>query len=130
AVLLASNGYGADSGLVAKHMPEIAPATYHGSETSRGDALRIGERIGAATAFLDAYQGHGALAAKSASLLGWATLMHGGVMLDATGHRFAKETSGYSEFGPFLAARPGATGWVVYDQRIRQLCESFTDFRQ
>jgi fumarate reductase flavoprotein subunit len=130
AVLLATNGYGADRELVAQHMPEIATATYHGSETSRGDALRIGTGLGAATAFLDAYQGHGALAAKSATLLGWATIMHGAIMLDTTGHRFAKETSGYSEFGPFLAARPGATGWVVYDRRVHDLCEPFTDFRQ
>jgi len=130
AVLLATNGYGADKRLVAEHMSDIAAATYHGSETSRGDALRIGERLGAATAFLDAYQGHGALAAKGATLLGWATIMHGAIMLDTTGHRFAKETSGYSEFGPYLASRPGATGWVVYDRRVHDLCEPFTDFRQ
>lgn len=130
AVLLATNGYGADRDLVAKHMPEIAAATYHGSETSRGDALRIGTRLGAATAYLDGYQGHGALAAKAATLLGWATIMHGAIMLDSTGHRFAKETSGYSEFGAYLAARPGATGWVVFDRRVHDLCEPFTDFRQ
>lgn len=130
AVLLATNGYGADKALVAEYMPEIATAVYHGSETSRGDALRIGERLGAATAFLDAYQGHGALAAKGATLLGWATIMHGAIMLDTTGRRFAKETSGYSEFGHYLAGRPGATGWVVYDRRVHDLCEPFTDFRQ
>lgn len=130
AVLLATNGYGADSDLVRQHMPDIAAATYHGSETSRGDALRIGERHGAATAFLDAYQGHGALAAASSTLLGWATIMHGGIMLDTTGRRFGKETAGYSEFGPALAARPGATGWIVYDRRVHELCEPFTDFRQ
>ncbi|KHL11982.1 UNVERIFIED_CONTAM: fumarate reductase, partial [Mumia flava] len=58
AVLLATNGFGADPDLVAQHLPEIAGATYHGSEGSTGDALRIGERLGAATAYLDAYQGH------------------------------------------------------------------------
>jgi fumarate reductase flavoprotein subunit len=130
AVLLATNGYGADRTLVQRYMPDIAAATYHGSETSRGDALRIGQRLGAATAFLDAYQGHGALAAGASTLLGWATIMHGGVMLDRTGHRFGKETSGYSEFGPWLAARPGAVGWVVYDRRVHDLCLPFTDFRQ
>ncbi|MFW0785987.1 FAD-binding protein [Gordonia sp. CPCC 206044] len=130
AVLLATNGFGADHAMVDKHMPEIASATYHGSETSRGDALRIGTKLGAASAYLDAYQGHGALAAKSATLLGWATIMHGAIMLDTTGHRFAKETSGYSEFGPYLAQRPGATGWVVFDRRVHDLCLPFTDFRQ
>jgi fumarate reductase flavoprotein subunit len=130
ALLLATNGYGADPGLVATHLPEIATAVYHGSEESRGDALRLGERLGAATAFLDAYQGHGALAAKAATLVGWATIMHGGVMLDQTGHRFGDETTGYSEYAAALATRPGATGWIVLDKRIHDLCEPFTDFRQ
>lgn len=130
AVLLATNGYGADRDLVERYMPEIAAATYHGSETSRGDGLRIGQKLGAATAYLDAYQGHGAVAAGASTLLGWATIMYGGVMLDRAGRRFGKETSGYSEFGPLLAARPGAVGWVVYDQRVHDLCLSFTDFRQ
>jgi fumarate reductase flavoprotein subunit len=130
AVLLATNGFGADRELVQRYLPGISAATYHGSETSRGDALRIGERHGAATAFLDAYQGHAALSASAATLLGWATVMHGGVMLDTTGRRFGKETTGYSEFGPALAARPEATGWIVYDRRVHDLCLPFTDFRQ
>ena len=129
AVLLATNGYGADRELVQRHMPDIAPAVYHGSETSRGDALRLGERLGAATGYLDAYQGHGALSSTAATLVGWATIMHGGVMLDLTGHRFADESTGYSEFGPKLAARTGAAGWIILDQRIHDLCLPFTDFR-
>ncbi|MDN3356422.1 FAD-binding protein [Actinomadura sp. DC4] len=130
ALLLATNGYGADRGLVAEHLPEIAAAVYHGSEESRGDALRLGGRLGAATAYLDAYQGHGALAAKGATLVGWATIMHGGVMLDRTGRRFGDETTGYSEYAAALATRPGATGWIVLDRRVHDLCEPFTDFRQ
>lgn len=130
AVLLATNGFGGDRELVERYLPDIAAATYHGSETSRGDALRIGTRLGAATAYLDAYQGHAALTARGATLLGWATVMHGGVVLDTTGRRFGKETSGYSEFGPLLAARPGAQGWIVFDRRVHELCLPFTDFRQ
>lgn len=129
AVLLA-NGFGADAEMVLEHMPEIATATYHGSEWSRGDALRIGRGHGAATGFLDAYQGHGALAPAASSLIGWATVMHGGVLLDVTGRRFGDETTGYSEYGPQLAARPEATGWVVFDRRIHDLCLPFSDFRQ
>lgn len=130
AVLLATNGFGANRPLVEQHLPDIAAATYHGSEYSRGDALRIGQHLGAATGFLDAYQGHGALSKKAATLLGWATIMHGGVLLDGTGRRFGDETTGYSEYGPALAARPGATGWVIFDQRIHDLCLPFGDFHQ
>ncbi|WP_433616563.1 FAD-dependent oxidoreductase [Dactylosporangium sp. CA-139114] len=130
AVLLATNGYGADRALVAEHLPEIANAVYHGSETSRGDALRIGAALGAQSAFLDSYQGHAALSSRAATLVGWATVMHGGFMLDLTGRRFGNETSGYSEYAAALAARPEATGWLVLDQRIHDACLSFTDFRQ
>lgn len=130
AVLLATNGYGADRELVTEHLPEIAQAVYHGSETSRGDALRIGTRLGAASAYLDAYQGHGALAQRSMTLVGWATIMHGALVVGLDGHRFADETTGYSEHAALLAAQPGATGWIVLDRRIHDACLTFTDFRQ
>jgi len=130
AVLLATNGYGADRSLVAEHLPEIADAVYHGSEASRGDALRIGRELGADVAFLDAYQGHGALAQRTSTLVGWATIMHGGIIVGADGRRFGNETSGYSEYAAVIAAQPGAAGWIVLDQRIHDACLVFTDFRQ
>lgn len=129
-VLMATNGFGADREMVARHLPEIAEAVYHGSEASRGDALRIGSGLGAASAFLDAYQGHGALAHGSATLVGWATVMHGGVVLGLDGRRFGDETTGYSEYAAVVAAQPGATGWIVLDRRIHDACLAFTDFRQ
>jgi fumarate reductase flavoprotein subunit len=129
-VLMATNGYGADRSMVERHMPEIASAVYHGSEASRGDALRIGTSLGAASAFLDAYQGHAALAKRSATLVGWATIMHGAIMVDLNGHRFGNETSGYSEYAAALASRPQAEGWLIFDKRVHDLCLSFTDFMQ
>ncbi len=130
AVLLATNGYGADRDLVREHLPEIADAIYHGSEASRGDALTIGRKLGADAAFLDAYQGHGALAHRTSTLVGWATVMHGAVIVGADGRRFGNETSGYSEYAAVIAAQPGAAGWIVLDQRIHDACLVFTDFRQ
>ena len=65
AVLLATNGFGADPELVGEHLPEITGAVYHGGPHSRGDALRLGAALGAATACLDAYQGHGALSSAA-----------------------------------------------------------------
>lgn len=129
AVLLATNGFGADRELVRRHMPEIADAHYHGGQFSRGDALRIGGDLGADSAFLDAYQGHAALSSRSQTLIGWATVVHGGVIVDSTGRRFAPETTGYSEFAAILAGRPGGTGWIVIDEHIEELCSVFDDFR-
>jgi fumarate reductase flavoprotein subunit len=130
AVLLATNGYGADRGMVQTHLPEIAAAVYHGSEASRGDALRIGTHLGAESAFLDGYQGHAALAKRGATLVGWSTIMRGGMMVNLSGHRFGDETTGYSEYAAQLAAQEGAEGWLVFDKRIHDDSLVFTDFQQ
>jgi fumarate reductase flavoprotein subunit len=128
AVLLATNGYGADRELVRRHLPEIAAATYHGSEGSTGDALRIGTRLGAATAYLDAYQGHAALT-PAATLAGWATVMHGGVVVNVRGQRFGDETIGYSEYAARLQAQEEGHGWIVLDERVHAACLAFDDYR-
>ncbi|WP_433869140.1 FAD-dependent oxidoreductase [Saccharopolyspora sp. CA-218241] len=128
AVLLATSGYGADAALVATHLPEIAGAHYHGGEHSRGDALRIGGELGAATGFLDAYQGHAALSAAAHTLVTWTAVMHGAAVVDTGGRRFGDETTGYSEYAAALAARPGGRGWLVFDERIDGLCRAFGDY--
>lgn len=128
-LLLATNGFGADEELVGRHLPTIAGAVYHGSAGSQGDALRIGERLGAATGYLDAYQGHAALAHPGATLAGWATVMHGGFLVDAHGRRFGDETTGYSEFAEEVLREAGGEAWVVLDERIHEACLSFQDFR-
>jgi fumarate reductase flavoprotein subunit len=128
-LLLATNGFGAEPDLVSAHIPEIAGAVYHGSDQSLGDALRIGEDLGADVGYLDAYQGHGALAVGANTLAGWALVMHGGIVVNTDGERFADETTGYSEFASFELTQPGAQAVIVFDQRIRDLCSAFDDYR-
>jgi fumarate reductase flavoprotein subunit len=129
AVLLATNGFAADRAMVAEHMPEIAGAVYHGSEGSTGDALRIGTGLGAATAFLDAYQGHAALAMPAATLAGWATVMHGAFLVDGRGRRFGDETTGYSEYAAQVLERAEGRAWVILDERVHDACAEFQDYR-
>ena len=129
AVILATSGFAANADLVARHLPEIAGAVHHGSEDSTGDALSIGERLGADTAFLDAYQGHGSLAVPHRVLVTWATVMHGGVLVNTDGQRFGDETVGYSEFGARVHAQPGHTAWVVFDERIHEAVLPFRDYQ-
>ena len=128
-VLLATNGFGANRELVERFLPAIAGATYHGSDGSRGDALRIGERLGAATGYLDAYQGHAALADPAATLASWASVMHGAFLVNAAGERFGDETTGYSEFAEEVIRGADGVAWVVLDRRIHDLCLPFQDFR-
>jgi fumarate reductase flavoprotein subunit len=129
-VLLATNGFGAQRDMVELYIPEIASAVYHGSAESRGDAIKIGTKLGAEVAFMDAYQGHAALATPQATLAGWANVMHGGVLVNSNGERFGDETTGYSEFAKEVVAQNGATAVLVLDRRIHDACMVFEDFRQ
>ncbi len=129
-VLMATNGFGADTEMVRRFIPEIADAVYHGSDASRGDAIRIGERHGASAGFLDAYQGHAALAVHGSTLAGWATIMHGAILVNTDGRRFGDETCGYSEYAAMLAAQPGARGWLILDERVHEACLAFRDYQE
>ena len=129
AVLLATNGFGANPDLVRQYIPEIADALYHGSAESTGDALRIGAALGAGTGFLDAYQGHAALAMPARTLVGWATVMHGGFLVNAHAERFGDETVGYSEYAREILRQPGGRAVLVLDQRVHDACLAFDDFR-
>lgn len=129
AVILATSGFAANAELVRRYLPEIAGAVHHGSEDSTGDALTIGERLGADTAYLDAYQGHGSLAVPHRVLVTWATVMHGGVLVNNQGERFGDETVGYSEFGARVNAQPDHVAWVVFDQRIHDAVTPFRDYQ-
>ena len=128
ALLLATNGYGANRELVTEHLPEIADAEYHGSEYSTGDALRIGADFGAAVSYLDAYQGHAGLSAEARTLVTWTVVMHGGFVVTADGRRFGDESTGYSEYAAVLAGQPGASGWLIYDERIHSATMAFGDY--
>ncbi|WP_067669146.1 FAD-dependent oxidoreductase [Nocardia miyunensis] len=128
ALLLATNGYGANRDLVTEHLPEIADAEYHGSEYSTGDALRIGADFGAQSAYLDGYQGHAGLSAEARTLVTWTVVMHGGFVITADGSRFGDESTGYSEYAAVLAGQQGASGWLVYDERSHRASMAFGDY--
>ncbi len=129
ALLLATSGFGANAELVRQHIPEIAAAEYHGSNEATGDALRLGLDLGADAAFLDAYQGHAALS-PAGTLVGWATVMHGGFLVNDAGQRFGDETVGYSEYAREVIRQPGGQAVLVFDQRVHDACLVFEDFRE
>jgi fumarate reductase flavoprotein subunit len=130
AVVLATNGFGADPDRVARYIPEVSEGLYFGGDHSLGDALDIGERLGADTGFLDAYQGHGSVATPHGVLLTWTTMMNGAFLVNANGHRFGNEATGYSEFAVQVIAQPDAVAWVVYDQTVHDGALPFADYQQ
>jgi fumarate reductase flavoprotein subunit len=129
AVVLATNGFGADEELVRTYIPEIAEGLYYGGEGSTGDALRLGERLGADTGFLDSYQGHASIAIPHSVLVTWATVMEGGFVVNESGRRFGNEAAGYSEYAVSVLEQPEGISWVVYDDRIHRVATAFAEYQ-
>ncbi len=128
AVMLACNGYGGNTDLVRRYIPEMAEAVFAGHVGNDGSALRWGESLGAAAADLSAYQGHGSWAVPQGALISWALMMEGGVQVNVKGERFHDETRGYSEAAVAVLAQPGGVAWNVIDEQGLQLARSFPDF--
>jgi fumarate reductase flavoprotein subunit len=128
-IVLATSGFGANPELVGRYTGEIRSALYHGGDGARGDALTIGERLGADVHHLDAYQGHGSVAVPHGIILTWAAIMHGGFLVDSNGDRFGDETVGYSEFGARVVGRPGGIAWAIFDERVHEACLPFKDYQ-
>lgn len=129
AVVLATNGFGADEEMVNLHIPEIADGLYFGGDGSTGDALFIGERLGADVAFLDSYQGHASVATPHGVLLTWTTVMNGAFVVNVQGERFGDESAGYSEYAVPVLQQPGAVAWVIYDTVIHEKALPFADYQ-
>ena len=129
ALVLACSGYGGNPELVKRHIPAIAGAIYFGHTGNQGDALTWGEALGAATADLSGYQGHGSVAHPHGVLITWALMMEGGVQVNIAGERFANEHAGYSEQAEFVLAQPQRVAFDIYDERLHQLGMEFEDYR-
>ncbi len=115
---------------MARYIPEIATAPYHGHPGNTGDALLWGQALGAAARDLTAYQGHGSLAHPHGILVTWALMMEGGIQVNAEGRRFSNEHEGYSEQAARVLAQPGGIAWDVYDDRLHEMGLGFPDYRE
>jgi fumarate reductase flavoprotein subunit len=129
ALVLACNGYGGNPDMVRRCIPEMASALYFGHPGNRGDAVLWGEALGAESAHLGAYQGHGSVATPHNILITWAVIMQGGVQVNIEGQRFCDESLGYSEQAAEVLRQPGGIAWSVFDARIGAVARQFEDFR-
>lgn len=129
ALVLACSGFGGNAPLIARYIPEISGAVYHGHPGNQGDALAWGEALGAAIGNVDAYQGHGGLATGHAVPILWPAIMEGGFQVNLAGERFSNEAAGYSEQAALVNAQEGRVAWYIFDTRCHALMSKFTDFR-
>tara|TARA_S200000501_G_scaffold292157_1_gene277481 strand:- start:411 stop:1427 length:1017 start_codon:yes stop_codon:yes gene_type:complete len=128
-LILACNGFGGNSTMVSKYIPEMADAMYFGHPGNRGDAVNWGIGLGAAIKNMGAYQGHGSVAIPHGALITWAIMMEGGIQLNSMGSRFSNEHEGYSEQSIKVLQQPGGIAWNIYDERLHQLGLEFEDYR-
>lgn len=128
-LILACCGFGANLDLKHKWIPEIADAVYFGHPGNLGDAVEWGEALGAGMADMDAYQGHGGLAAGHGVPILWPLIMEGGFQVNSTGRRFSDESAGYSEQAARVNAQPGGVAWTILDERLNQLMLAFDDYK-
>ena len=130
AVLLACNGFGGNPAMVREFLPEMRDALFAGHAGNDGTAIHLGSGLGAATADLGGYQGHGSWVVPQGALMTWAVMMQGGVQINADGRRFHDETAGYSEAAVHVLAQPGGVAWNVFSVPQLALAREFPDFRE
>ena len=130
ALVLACNGYGGASDLVAQYIPEMNGALYFGHPGNRGDAVLWGQALGAKLLHMSGYQGHGSVAHPHGILVTWAAIMEGGFQVNMSGERFSDESLGYSEQAAVVLAQPDGIAFDIFDERIAAIARQFEDFRQ
>jgi fumarate reductase flavoprotein subunit len=121
ALILACNGYGANRALLAKYIPEIVDAHYHGHDGNQGDAVLWGEELGASIKDMASFQGHGAVCTPHNIHIGWPTITQGGYQVNDQGERFSNENAGYSEQALNVVRQPGHVAWTIWDQRCQDV---------
>ena len=129
ALILACSGFGGNADMVAHHIPDITGAVFHGHPGNKGDAIAWGQALGAATADMDAYQGHGGLAHGHGIPILWPLIMEGGFQVNRLGQRFSNEALGYSEQAAKIIAQPEKQAISIFDARLHQLMLGFDDYR-
>lgn len=129
ALILACSGFGGNTAMVARHIPEIAGAVFHGHPGNKGDALDWGQALGAATADMDAYQGHGGLAHGHGIPILWPLIMEGGFQVNRAARRFSNEALGYSEQAAKIIEQPDRIAFSIFDERLHTLMSGFDDYR-
>ena len=130
AIILACNGYGANPGLIAEHIPEMKDALYFGHPGNQGEAILWGKTLGAELLHLSGYQGHGSVAHPHGILVTWALMMEGGIQVNAKGERFSNEHNGYSEQAVSVLAQDEKIAFNIFDERLAVLGRGFDDFKK
>lgn len=117
-VILACDGFGANKQMLRRYIPEMAEAEYIGAAGNTGEGILWGIELGAATAHMAGYQGHGYVCTSYGTRLVPEIPLLGGVMVNMNGERFTREDQGYSELARVVLGQPRGVALEIFDQRI------------
>ncbi|MDD9381851.1 FAD-dependent oxidoreductase [Streptomyces sp. ZAF1911] len=126
-VVLASGGFSHDQALREKHLPApTSTAWTHAAEGQTGDALKLGEELGAATDLLDKVWGAPSVCppGEKPFFLVADRGIPGMVIVNEAGERYANEALPYHAFVDrmYAADRPDARtvpSWLILDARSK-----------
>jgi fumarate reductase flavoprotein subunit len=120
AVVLACGGIGSNAALLQRHCPSLAMhgdwVSYIGAPTNQGDAILLGEEVGAAIAGHDrasAIPTPGFSALPDAYLPGWL------VIVNREGRRFMDETAPYTVMDGLINRQRGHHCFALLDEATR-----------
>jgi fumarate reductase flavoprotein subunit len=121
-LILACGGFGANRAMTDRYMPETRPLKYNGHEGSHGEAIFLGERLGAAVGDMGSYQGYAMLTDPQGISVPPPVLIEGGIIVNAVGDRFTDESLDIAGMVHPLSGQPDGQGWVIYDAEIESRC--------
>jgi fumarate reductase flavoprotein subunit len=117
-VILATSGFGANSGMVGRHIPDLAGASYFGAPYAKGEAIEWGKDLGAELKNMSAYQSHSSIAYPNRMLVTTYLINHGAIQVNADGQRFGDETGTYAGHAVAVQQQPGRVVVELFDERI------------
>jgi fumarate reductase flavoprotein subunit len=115
--------------MLERYIPEMAGVEYVGTKNNTGEGIRWGMALGAATAHLTGYQGHGYICAGYGTRLSPEIPQLGGIFVNAAAERFTRDDQGYSEFARVVLGQPGGTAVGIFDQRIYEVVAHTDHFK-
>ena len=127
--VLACGGFAANRDMLLQFAPEIAKALHIGCPHNNGAGIRWAQQLGAATSYLDSYQGHGHVTIDRKGRLGLGLTTLGAILVDQNGRRFVREDIGPSELAAHVLAAPGGSAIEFYDQRVHEAALSMGAYR-
>ncbi len=94
-----------------------------GAPTNTGEGIRWGIEIGAAVEHMTGYQGLGFAVPGTGTRLNPGLISAGGIMVNRSARRFAREDQGYSEWASILLRQPGGVAVAIWDEVIHRPIE-------